>query len=146
MNIVINIRLRQHYDDMNRMKSQQGMAAIFTVLVIGAASLILARSAAFLSMLSLDTSFIIDKEREAEYLAESCIEESLRRIQFDNNYAVTDLIWMQDANSCQITVVGSGPERIIEATGVIGDYNKSITAELSINNDQIIINKWKPNE
>jgi len=129
-----------------KLKQQSGMAAIFTVLVISAAALIMARSAAFLSMNSLDTAFVIDKEREVEYLTEGCVEESIRRLQLNHNYTATDLVWMLGDNSCKLTVGGVDPSYLIDVVGTVGDYHKNIRAELSINNDQIIINKWSPND
>ncbi|MBU4217208.1 hypothetical protein L6270_05270 [Candidatus Parcubacteria bacterium] len=131
---------------MKNLSNQKGMAAIFTILVIGAAALIMARSAAFLSMSSLNTSFVSDKKSEVEYLTEGCIEESLRRLQFDHNYAVIDLNLMQGDGSCLMTVEGGGDERLIIAEGTITDYHKKITANVVINNDKIIINKWSLND
>lgn len=132
---------------MNKLRSQRGMAAIFTVLVIGSASLIIARSAAFLSMGGLDTTFISDKEREVGYLAEGCVEESLRRLQLDSGYVANNFILAQENGLCSISVSNSGgSDRIIEVLGTIDNYHKKIKAELTINSDKIIINKWSPND
>lgn len=131
---------------MKTLQNQKGMAAIFTVLVIGAAALIMARSAAFLSMGSLNTSYISDKKSEVEYLTEGCVEESLRRLQIDHDYTIIDLALVQDEGSCLMTVEGNGGERVITAIGTIGDYHKKITANVTMNNDEIIINKWSLND
>lgn len=131
----------------DKLKVQKGMAALFTILVIGAAALIIARSATFLSIGSLDTTFIIDKEREVEYLTDGCIGESLRRLQLDRNYVATNFVLAQDNGSCSVTVSGSGYDRVINAIGTVGSYNKKITAELTIDdNNQIIINTWHAND
>lgn len=146
MIIVNNIRQVSHFVNMKNMRNQKGMAAMFTVLVIGAAALIMARSAAFLSMGSLNTSFISDKKSEAEYLTEGCIEESLRRLQIDHDYVITDLALVYDEGSCLMTVGGSGVERVITVVGTIGDYYKKITTNVTMNDDEIIINKWSQND
>jgi hypothetical protein len=146
MNIINNIKLQYHFVDRHNLKSQNGMAAIFTILVIGAAALIMARSAAFLSMSILDTTSLVDKGRELEHLTEGCVEESLRRLQIDNDYSVTDFLLTQTNGSCLISISRENENRVIDVIGEIGDYNKKIVTEVVINNDKILISKWNSND
>lgn len=131
---------------MRELKSQKGMAAIFTVLVIGAASLIMARSVAFLSMNSLDTAFISDKGREVEYLAEGCVEESMRRIQLNHDYLESGADLMIDGGVCHIVVSGDSGNKVLAVTGTVGDYNKKIITRVVINNDEINLSDWNSND
>ena len=130
----------------NKLQNKKGMAAIFTVVVIGAASLILARSASYLSMSSLDTAFVIDKEAEVQYLTESCVEESLRRLQLNHDYIVTDMASTQDDGTCTISISSNGDERTIDVSGTVGEYHKTVTLNLTIINDNLSIKKWSPND
>jgi len=123
--------------------NNQGMAAIFTILVVGAASLIVARSVSFLALTRLDSSVLLDKGEEAAYLTEGCAEEALRRIELNHDFLPNGLSFVHGPGECVVTVVSNGNQRSLDIYGNLGNYHKRIQIELDIDNDVLNIARWQ---
>jgi hypothetical protein len=116
----------------NLTKDNNGLAAILVVIIIGAATLLMARGAAFLGLGELDMGQTSAKGNETYYLAEACLEEALLRLKIDNDFVVTDYVLPIGDKSCRLTVSGPNSEKTITATGINGEYQKILHAEITI--------------
>ncbi len=124
-------------------KNKKGAAAIFTIVIIGAASLIMVKSVAFLSLSSLEMVDISRNSESVAYVTEGCAEEALRRLMTDNSYVVTDNNFSYGDGSCVLNVSQGGGDVTIESVGTLNSYVKKINIELTISDEEIDINKWE---
>ena len=123
-------------------KQKKGMAAILTVIIISAATLIMAYSASILGIGDLELSYVSDKANEALILADGCVEEAFRRVLIDNAYLVTDQNLTIGSNYCIINVSGNSSSKIIIVSGFVDEYSKKIQAEIDISANIITVNSW----
>ena len=123
-----------------------GVAAIFIVVVISAASLLMAKSAAMLGLGELELGYTSQKGAEAFSVADGCVEEALRRIKLDTNYGIgMGTINLTVSNgSCSIDIVDlGGNQRRIVVNGNVGSYNKKIQVAISLAGSIISITSWQ---
>ncbi len=121
--------------------NQSGIAALLTIVIVGAAALIIAYSSSILGLGELEMSITDKKGDEAFYLADGCAEEALRKLKLDSNYTGETLNIGE--NSCIITVNNLGGSLDIESTGTIENYSKKIKINLNISGGNITINSWE---
>ncbi len=125
---------------------EQGVAAIFIVVIISVAGLIMAFSATMLGLGELDMGYTNQKGGEALAISEGCIDDALHRIRKDNSYGIGagDINLSLGDGSCiiNITDLGTGQRDII-SLGTVGIYNKKIQAVATITNGVIVINTWQ---
>jgi len=119
----------------------RGVAALLTIVIISAAVLIMALSSAILGLGELDMGWTSQKGGETFALVDGCLEEVLRQLQLDNNYNGGTLSFV--GNSCIISVVSNGNNRIINVSGTVSDYTKKIEANIDIDGILITLNSWK---
>ena len=129
---------------------KRGVAALLIVVIVGAATLIMAYSASILGLGELDVGYVSQKGGEAFSVADACTEETLRRIFLDNNYGVGagNINLSVDNGSCIINVVDLGSnQRRITTTGTVtvenDTYNKSIQTEITISSGVIAVDSWE---
>ena len=124
------------------MRNQKGIAIFLTVIIIGAAALIIALGLGLSGIDDLENSFIFAKSGEVFSVADGCTEETLRRIRLDTNYGIGEgsINLSGSGWSCIITVDSSGSNRTVVAVGTIGNYNKKIQVDLSLNGNVITLN------
>jgi len=127
-------------------KNRQGITALIVVLVIGASALIMSYGAALLGLGELDMGFISSRGTAAFYLADGCVEESLRRLQINNDYEVSGFDLELDLGSCLIDVASSSGEKIITVKAGTDNYYKTIEAHAVIVGGEISINSWEIKE
>lgn len=129
-----------------RAKSEKGIAAVLTIVIIAAATLIMASSASLLGLGELDLGYTSQKGGEAFALADGCMEEVLWRINLDLTYGVgAGQINLSLSNgSCIINITDLGANRRrITILGASGSYNKKIEAEITISAQNVpIIDSW----
>ncbi len=126
---------------MKNKKDNRGIAALMIVVVIGAAALILALSSSFLGLGELDMGYTAQKGGEVASLADGCMEEALRQIQLDNNYAGETL--NLEGNSCIIGIQTNGNDRTITVSALVSDYGEKIQTNITINSGLITLNSWQ---
>jgi hypothetical protein len=122
------------------MAVNKGAVALLTIVIIGAASLIMAIGAARLGLGELETGQTEINGAQTLVLADGCAEEALGRLRKNSSYA-GDTLSVNDG-SCIIAVTGSGSNRTIESTANIGLYTKKIEIQITINSGIISINSW----
>ncbi len=118
-----------------------GFAVMIAIIVIGAATLIMAYSSSILSMGELELGYYSEKGEEAFAVADGCMEESMRRLRIDSGYSGG--ILNLGSGSCTISISPSGSDRIITVTGTVDNYNKKIEANITLSGNDIILNSWE---
>ena len=126
------------------------MAAIMTIVVLSGIALILALGASLLSLGDLEMSYIFSKGEDAFFIAESCLEEVLRRICYERSYGLSQgQIGLSLPNgSCIIEIIETGADqrRIVAygtSTSTETNWNKKIEADISFSSGFIAINSWQ---
>ncbi|MFH1089109.1 MAG: hypothetical protein V1716_01645 [Candidatus Uhrbacteria bacterium] len=121
-------------------QKNRGAAALLTIVIIGAASLIMAISAAQLGLGELEMGYTEGKGSAVLSFADGCGEEALARLR--KNSAYTGETLTVGDRSCIITVTGGGAERTVASVATIGSYTKKIQMQITLNNSVITINNW----
>lgn len=119
----------------------RGAAALLTVVIVGAAVLIMAFSASILGWGELEMSYSSQKGGEALALADGCLEEALWRLRLDSNYpgGVLDL----EGNSCIINVASEAGQRTIKVSAAVDNYHKKVQAEVILEDSVITVTSWQ---
>ncbi|MCK5591230.1 MAG: hypothetical protein KAI72_04670 [Candidatus Pacebacteria bacterium] len=125
----------------NLQKDQKGIAAILTVIIISAATLIMAFNSSLLGLGELELGYTSQKSGEAMAVADSCVEESLRRLRLDSSYAGGVL--NVNSDSCVINIVVAGANRTIVAESTVGEYHKKIQVEATLSGRDVTVNSWQ---
>ena len=125
-------------------KNQSGIAALLTVVIVAAATLIMAYSASLLGLGELELGYTSQKGAEALSAADSCVEEALRRLRLDSNYSGGTL--NVGNGSCIMNITANGNDRTIAAESTIGEYHKKIEAQIALSGNVITINSWEEKE
>ena len=139
MLILIMIKAGKH--QFHCANNQGGMAALLTIIIIAAATLIMAFNASLLGMGELDLGYSSQKGGEAVSVVSSCAEEAMRRLRSDSSYSGGTL--NVGDGSCIINVESSGGDRTIYATSTVGSYHKKITVEATLSDSNTVINSWQ---
>ena len=117
-----------------------GFAALLTIVIIGAAALLMARNASLLGLGELDLGYTSQKGEEAFSVADGCMEEALRRLRINTTYPGGTL--SVSNGSCTITVAGIDPNRTVTVTGTVAGtnttYNKKIEVTLTISSGNVL--------
>jgi hypothetical protein len=124
--------------------NQRGIAALLTIIIVGAATLIMAYSASLLGLGELEMGYASQQGGEALSVADGCMEEAFRHLKLNSSYSGGSL--NLGNGSCTITIVPSGNNRTITITGTVGDYNKKIEAGITLSTDAIpviTVNSWE---
>jgi hypothetical protein len=132
-----------NYHKQKQAKNQDGLAVLLVVVVIGAVSLILTRSASQVGLSGLETAWAGAKAGEVFTIGEACLEETLRRWQIDSNYTAANVVLTIGNGQCLITATAADNKRIVIVQAQSGDYYKKFKVEATINNNQIILNSWQ---
>ena len=127
----------------NITKNNSGVAAILTVVIIAAVALLLARNAALIGRIDIDMVNNNILFGIARANAESCLEESLRQIQIDNNFISNDLSLDLSAGTCLASVSQSGGVYTIYSEGRMQTHLKIIESKASLVDNSLIISYWQ---
>lgn len=124
---------------------QEGMAALMSVVVIGAAVVLIGVSSMLLGVGELNMGNVMAEGQEARSIAEGCVEETLRRIQLDQAYGVgVGTISLNIGNgSCSVVVsdLGSSRRRVL-VTGISNGYVKDIVVEVRLSGASVSLDSW----
>lgn len=126
-----------------KLEKQKGAAALLTVLIIGASSLVMAYTASQLGWGELEMGYDNYRGKQTLSLAEGCANEALQRLKFDPSYGGDNL--SLGSGSCIITVTESGNDRSIAVTATAFDYTRELDINITLDNGDIIINSWQEN-
>jgi predicted dinucleotide-utilizing enzyme len=140
-NYFLNLKMRKNY---YKTRKQSGAAAIITVVIIGAVSLVIAKSLAMMSLGGINRLQITEKSEQVMSLADGCAEEALRRLQIDNNYEAGHVLVTIDNGTCDISVDSDINVHEISVSASTGEYYKNIKLIANIKeNNSIEILSWE---
>ena len=120
---------------------QRGITALITVVVVGAAALLMAYAASWAGIVDLDTSYLAQKGESIASFADGCLDESLQRLRYDVNYTGGSLSF--DGGTCIINVVSAGSDRTITVSASAGDYYQALRASVTLTSNVIVLNSWE---
>ncbi len=138
MRIMRMLRIKTNY--------QPGVAALLVVLVIGAASLIIAFTASFVGIFATESSYASARTQQAFAVAQGCMDETFRRIALDETYGVGagQLNLVVGNGSCIIEVTDTGGStRQVAVTGTVQNYNALLSATITRNGRSIQLTDWE---
>lgn len=110
----------------NLEKNKKGIAALLTVIIVGASTLAMVIGATFLGSTSMDAGGIYIKGGAALAAAEGCAREGLRRLKIDPGYNADNMILPIGDKYCIINIDSNGSESVISTVGVSEGYYKRI--------------------
>ena len=115
-------------------KNKKGIAALLTVVIVGAITFLMTYSSVLIGLGELDMASASAGGAKALGVANGCMEETLRRIRIDNLYGVPGpLNFLTPDGSCTIQVaLFGGDARIIVVTGTSGSYSKKILSLIGL--------------
>lgn len=110
------------------MKSPRASAALMSILLISAVTLLLVISTSEISVISGEENLNLTLGQEQYFFAEGCLEEALLRLENDSTFTGTTLNYSADQN-CVIAASGSGSIEVqIQVTN--GDYSELYEAQI----------------
>jgi hypothetical protein len=122
-------------------KKENGMIALLTVFIISSTALIMAITSSLLGLGELEMGFNSQKGMEALSIADSCVEEGLRRLRLDPDYSGGNL--MVGDGFCTIQVVNQGGgDRSFLIEAVLDNYYENLEVEVTLANSSTTINSW----
>ncbi len=121
------------------LKNNTGATALFIVLTISIVSFLVAKNVSILGLGELDMSYTSSKEKEVFYLAESCLEEVLHRLQFDNSYLADGEILNLTDGSCVVNISSNNSFRLINIKAEKGNYYKTLNVNVEILSNRIVL-------
>jgi len=124
---------------------KSGIAALLTVVIIGAAVLLMVLASSFLSLGELELGYNFQKAGEALSLADGCLEEALYRISLDSNYGlgVGDINLAFSNGYCIINISSNADQRTISILSRVDDYYKKIEARADLSGGAIVLIAWE---
>ena len=85
----------------------------------------------FLSIGEMKAGYYVTEAHDVEQQAESCIEESLRKLKDDLNFA-GGLVALSAGYQCQVEITGDDVRKSIAGSVELGGFKKTITAQIDI--------------
>jgi hypothetical protein len=111
-----------------RHQDSRGVVTLITVIIIGAVLMTVGLSSALISQTQLLSVTELDQAQRARQLAQGCLEEAVYRLRRDSGYVGGSVPLA--AQSCTVSVSGSGTARTIVAAATIADFTQSLTVEV----------------
>lgn len=110
----------------NKIINQRGSIALISILIISAVVLILVLSMSDINMSTSYQYLNTASNKTVYYTAEACLEETIIRLEDDDNFTGTTIIFNDDTN-CTITVSGTDIELVVNYL----NYSQNYSAEIS---------------
>ncbi|HCJ52510.1 MAG TPA: hypothetical protein DIS62_05230 [Candidatus Kerfeldbacteria bacterium] len=107
-----------------------GYIALTSMLIILAATLVVAMSANLLSIDTGRTSVTLEDGMSSFALANTCLEEGLLRLRQDMNYTGGSLNAID--GSCTITVLANGTQRELTSEATVDSSTRHITVDVDL--------------
>ncbi|MFZ2190426.1 MAG: hypothetical protein WA057_01240 [Candidatus Magasanikiibacteriota bacterium] len=136
--VCLNVFLFSCFND------KRGMVALFTVIIVSAAALLMAFSASMLGLGEMDMGYTSQKGQESMAFVNGCAEESLRQLQLNTNWQGGTL--NLNEGLCIIEVVGNGDSRVITVSGTVDNFTKKLKILANVNNEMVSTTLWQEQE
>ena len=119
----------------------QGIAALITIVILGAAALLMSFTASFLGLGEIEMGYDSQQGAEAQSLADGCADETLRRLRVTSTYSGGTL--SLGDGSCIIQVTSDGTNRTITITSTLDSYYTVIHADVTVSGTIITVEDWE---
>ncbi|MDA3840402.1 MAG: hypothetical protein PF572_04895 [Patescibacteria group bacterium] len=119
--------------------NKRGLSTIFLVVIISVTSLLMATTASFLALGDLEMSSDYIGSKESLYLADSCLEDVLGRIQGDNSLELEDFSLSLNEGLCIINIDNVSGLKILNIKANINNYYREIEVLISYTDEIKII-------
>ena len=116
---------------------------LLVIVIVAAVSLLVAHTISFLSLGELELGDKVSQGEKSLQVAEACLEEALKRIREDNSYEVSNKSLIFFGEECVFSVSQSGAQITINAADQNSDYQREISAQAEITNNQVRIVKYQ---
>lgn len=122
--------------------NKQGIAAIITVIVIGAVVLMMGKNLAFIGLSHFEAAGAYSQGNIAKEIAVSCAEEVIRRFQIDGNYSASNKNISIGLGQCTYITVTNDQDRTIQINIKYNNYYHQGTVVINVDNGIISIVNW----
>ena len=122
------------------MKTLRGNVTV-TILVLMVMLIITVTAAVSVGIASIRDNLRYNSGENALVIAQSGVENSILRLLRDPSYTVSNANLPVGTGYATITVSGSNP-KTITSIGTIGDFRRTLVANVTISGGQLIINSW----
>ena len=126
-----------------KIRAQQGIAALITILVVGATTLVMVIAASLISMDGLEMGYHGDRGNEALALAEACVNDTARRLKIDPDSATSSSLSLPGGYCIIDLKSDEAGVKVFEAGGVAGDYYKKIRAQFGLDGGNLNMLNWE---
>ncbi|MEI7452456.1 MAG: hypothetical protein WCK37_04640 [Candidatus Falkowbacteria bacterium] len=131
-------------------KNKSGVIALMMVVIIGAAALVMAYAASFLSLGNLTTSYDAHNGSEVYSMSDGCVETAMKKFRL-NPGTYTGETLNFSSGSCIISISGSGATRTITSTATRGNYTAILDVVISYSTGTygetiVTVNSWTERE
>jgi hypothetical protein len=116
---------------MKRFRSSPGFGLLLCVVVVGVTAAAMGVSLAYMSMREGDLSLGLIAAKQAEYIADACLEEAAYQLKANASYTGKASHGIGTDGTCAITVTGSNPFTVA-ITAQVGQYTRAIRATVTI--------------
>ena len=127
------------------LQTERGQTALVGVLIITAIILLLVMSVSYSSRQELGISTQETANRQATYLADSCLDEALVRLKRDDAYAGGNFSLF--TGNCQISIAAQSDRRTISITARQGDNVRRLEAVAQVEREgnewQLKLESWR---
>lgn len=120
-----------------------GYVALLTVLVVGAATTVMALALLTIGADSQRSGLVTQQSAQARQLANACAEEALQQINDAVGYTGTGNLTL-GAGSCTYTVTNTGSTtRTISASGTVNTVVRKLAVYATISASSISVTSWQ---
>jgi hypothetical protein len=113
--------------------NQKGYIAIITVVVISVVTLIIGLTVALSGINETVIGLENDQSHELLQALDGCVEEGYFRLKRDAGYTGGTIPYT--SINCTLSISGGGVSRTIVATGIFGDLTRTVTVDVSLENN-----------
>jgi len=124
-------------------RSNDGYIALFTVIIVGAATMAIALTLLLTGTDVQRSALITQQSIQARQLANACAEEALQIIHDNTAYTGTGTLTFE-TGTCSYTVSSTGTStRAVTATGTVSSTVRKVTANVTIGASSISVSSWQ---
>lgn len=125
------------------MKNKQGFITLISILIVISVGTLVSVSLLLLGLASSRSSFSVEQSKQAQALADACVEEALQQIQDNQNFTGSNNLSLGQG-ICSYTVTNNGGQnRSITASGSVGTIVRKVSVSIDALNPDINISSWQ---
>ncbi len=136
---------------MKKQAHQPGYIALITIVIIGAAGIMIALFLLFTALATSQTSFSVIQSDQAKGAANSCGELALAALQANPNLTTpangNSTIDATTKAACSYSISGTSPNYTIVAVGTVDSSGINVTRRVTITTNQVTpqlsVSSWK---